>query len=82
MTSTLSQRRSRGSRRFRLIAFVAWIAAFAALVVAVAAIIGAQPGREDAPPLIRLGRELIPNNANARPVATTWSWPTGPTRHW
>jgi len=49
-----------------LVAIVAWIVAFASLLFGAAAILGAQPGREDAPALVRAGRELLPNNANAR----------------
>jgi len=33
----------------------------------VAAVYGMQPGRENAAPLDRLGRQLVPNNANAKP---------------
>jgi hypothetical protein len=44
----------------------AWVAAFALLVLAAAWVSGTQPGREGATPLDRLGRQLTPNNSNAR----------------
>jgi hypothetical protein len=49
-------------------AVVAWALAFVAMLLATAALTGARPGQEDAPTLSRLGRELQPNNANAKPV--------------
>lgn len=49
-------------------AIAAWAIAFFALLLAIAALTGARPGVEDAPALARLGRELVPNNANAKPV--------------
>jgi hypothetical protein len=49
-----------------VVVIVAWAVAFALLVVAVASIYGTQPGREAAVPLDRLGRQLTPNNANAK----------------
>ena len=48
------------------LAVVAWLVAFAVISVGVAAWLGASPGRDDAPPLTRSGRQLVPNNANAR----------------
>ena len=50
-----------------VIVIAAWLVAFALLVLAIAAISGTQPGRERAAPLDRLGRQLLPNNANAKP---------------
>jgi hypothetical protein len=49
-----------------VLVIVAWAVAFALLVFAVASISGTQPGREAAVPLDRLGRQLAPNNANAK----------------
>jgi hypothetical protein len=50
-----------------VLVIAAWLVAFALLVLAIAAISGTEPGRERAAPLDRLGRQLLPNNANAKP---------------
>ena len=50
-----------------ILVIAAWLVAFALLVLAIAAISGTEPGRERAAPLDRLGRQLLPNNANAKP---------------
>ena len=57
----------------------AWLVAFALLVLAIAAISATEPGRERAAPLDRLGRQLLPNNANAKPRAMRWRSPIGRT---
>ncbi len=50
-----------------ILVIAAWLVGFALLVLAIAAISGTEPGRERAAPLDRLGRQLLPNNANAKP---------------
>jgi hypothetical protein len=46
---------------------VAWLATFAILLAVCAALLGPPPARDDAPALERRGRDLMPNNSNARP---------------
>lgn len=48
------------------LAIVAWFIAFIALVVGVAIAVVGKTGTDDAPPLLRTGRQLASNNANAR----------------
>ncbi|HVE48914.1 MAG TPA: hypothetical protein VNG69_04760 [Casimicrobiaceae bacterium] len=48
------------------LAVVAWIVSFGILVVCVAIGVVGTTGRDDVPPLLRNGRQLVPNNANAR----------------
>lgn len=50
-----------------ILVIVVWPVALALLLLAIAAISGTEPGRERAAPLDRLGRQLLPNNANAKP---------------
>lgn len=49
-----------------LVATVAWVVAFAVLLLAASWILDSQPAPDGAPALVRAGRELLPNNANAR----------------
>jgi len=56
-----------GRPSLRAITVLAWIAAFAVLLAVTALIAGPPPGAGDAPPLTRTGRQLVPNNPNARP---------------
>lgn len=51
-----------------LLVALVWVVALASVVFGIAALISAQPGRDDAPALTRAGRELRPNNENTRPV--------------
>lgn len=55
----------------RRLAVVAWLVAFVVIVAVTGAILGANPGAGDAPPLARSGRQLVPNNPNARPQGDT-----------